>query len=249
MVLGSLADGCWVLLSCSTSYVLPPASSSPEWLLAYMQFPVKYQHATLKITGFDHTNVDQIEGEAGKNHAETTQTDRPLSESRCPESTERILVFLPLQQEAWSISSLPLFLSVFQWRSPFWGGGRENFRVRNPKGLEAFGEACMRLSCWVAGRRQAHRWRRLGMSPVIWDILIQPVHFRNLNWLVAVARSFLSSSFFPTGLIQGLTVCKYLLRSLYHQPTQNTNMSKSIKLKERHTIQDPIFALRSKHFA
>lgn len=46
-----------------------------------MQFPVKYQHATLKITGLDHTHVDQVEGEASKNHAETTQIDRPLSES------------------------------------------------------------------------------------------------------------------------------------------------------------------------
>lgn len=84
----------------------------------------------------------------------------------------------------------PSFLVSFSVKVTIWGGGgRGNFQIPNPKDLEAFGgEACVRLSCWGAGRRRAHRWRRLGMSPVIWDILIQPVHFWNLNWLVAVAR-------------------------------------------------------------
>lgn len=133
-----------------------------------MQFPVKYQHATLKITGLDHIHAYQIEGKASKNHTVTIQTDRPLSESCCPRVNRKNSCFPFSAAGSMEYFLSPSFLASFSVKVTILRG-RGNVRVTNPKELEAFGRAaCMRLSCWVAGKRQVTDDAGLARAQLLW---------------------------------------------------------------------------------
>lgn len=210
-----------------------------------MQFPVKYQHTTLKITGFDHAHVDQIEGEASKNHAETTQT--ALSHAAQSQQKESLFSFSCSRKHG--VFPLSLFSCEFSSEGHHFLGGKRKFQSYRSQRFRSIWRRGLYEIVMLGG------WEETGSQMTqAWH---EPSYLGYPDPTSSLLKSKLahsSSKIIPVFILlpsrphSGIN-CKYLLRSLYHQPTQNINMGKSIKPKGRHIIQDPVFALRSRHFA
>lgn len=110
----------------------------------------------------------------------------------------------------------PSFLVSFSVKVTIWGGGgRGNFQIPNPKDLEAFGgEACVRPSCWGGWEETGSQMTQAWHEPSYLGYPDPTSSLLKSKLACSSSKTFLSSSFFPAGLIQGSTVCKYLLRSL-----------------------------------
>lgn len=146
----------------STPSVLHPANSSSSslgQLLAYMQLPVNQQQTTLKITGFGHAHIDQIGGEAStltKNHAEKTQTDRPLSESCYPRANSKNSCFLSSVAGSTEYFLSPSFLMGFLVKVTILGEGKIS-ELQTPKTEKPLKRGLYETAtAEPIGNRQAH---------------------------------------------------------------------------------------------